>query len=219
MNYQKLKDVSHVPPGRFSFTVPENGFKIDGYLSIEDLFKKVEDHYRDNDIPLPNDWKDRVENQICMKLPAGWCNYAGDQNLGFQPNLSAETILKGVKSLAAMAMAGIKGEEVWVDQNEANKRAEICTRCFYNMPANFCSGCGAGQAIREMVSKVKGSRTTPSDTNLNSCGVCGCKNEAIVHVNRNLLLTGEKSETTAKRPDWCWVKNPDITNAESLLKI
>jgi hypothetical protein len=219
MSFQKLKNISQVPPGRFSFTVPENGFKVEGQLSIEDLFRKVEAHYKDNAIPLPSDWKDRVEDQICRRLPAGWCNYSGEKYVGFQPQLSAETILKGIKSLSAMALAAVKGEEVWVDQNEANKRAEICSRCFYNMSSNFCGGCATGQAIREMVSKVKGSRSTPSDANLQSCGVCGCKNEAIVHVNRNLLLTGEKSETTARRPDWCWVKNPDITQAESLLKI
>ncbi len=220
MNWQKLKEKSLIPPGKFNFTVPENGFKIHSIMSLEELFKRVKQHYQDNDIPLPDDWQDRVEDQLCKKLPAGWCNYeAGESGVGFQPNLSGEKILKGIQSLSSMALSAAKGEEVFVSQEEANKRAEICSRCFYNMPSNFCSGCGIGQAITSLVAKVRGGRKTDSDSSLQSCGICGCKNEAIVHVNRNLLLKGEKNETTSARPDWCWVKNPDTTQADSLLKI
>jgi hypothetical protein len=220
MNYQKLIQKNMIPPGKFTFVVPENGYRISHVMSLDELFDRVYKHYRDNKIPLPSDWKDRVEDQLCRRLPSRWCNYSnGDEGQGFVPNLSGEKILKGIQSLAAMAMSVAKGEEVFVSQDEANKRAEICTRCYYNMTSNFCSGCAVGQAITSTVAKVKGGRTTPLDGLLQSCGICGCKNEAIVHVNRNILLTGEKNETTNARPDWCWVKNPDTTKADSLLKI
>jgi len=220
MTYQKLKNPQQVPPGKFNFVVPENGYKIGEIMSLNELFDKVKVHYDANGIPLPSDWKDRVEDQMCRKLSSGWCTYTdGNAGEGFQPDLSAEKILKGIKSISAMALSAAKGEEVFVSQDEANKRAEICARCYYNMSSNFCAGCGIGQSITSLVAKVKGGRSTPLDNSLQSCGVCGCKNEAIVHVNRNLLLTGEKNETTARRPDWCWVKNPDTTQADSLLKI
>ena len=69
------------------------------------------------------------------------------------------------------------------------------------------------------MSKVKGGRSTPSDDDLKNCGICGCKNEAIVHIKKNLLLSGEKAEITEKRPAWCWMKNDNITQAKSQLKI
>lgn len=220
MSYQKLINTSMVPPMKFSFTVPENGYKIENQMNLEDLYKKVQAHYNDNGIPLPSDWKDRVEDQICRRLPAGWCKYSGDGSVkGFTPLLTAEAILKGLKSLASMALNAAKGEEVYVSQEEAERRANICSRCYFNMQSNFCGGCAAGQAITSLVSKVKGSRTTSYDNQLQACGICGCRNSAIVHVNRNMLLNGEKNETTNSRPDWCWVKNPDTIQADSLLKI
>lgn len=219
MNLKLLND-QQVPPGGFVFIVPETGFKIGRELSIEDLYSKIEKHYRDNRIHLPANWKERVQNQICQKLPPNWCSFDGaNPNPQYKTDLSADRILKGLSSLTAMAKAAIKGEEVFVDQNEAEKRAEICARCHLNMSSNFCAGCAAGQAIRNLVSGVKGNRTTTYDDRLMVCGVCGCKNEVIVHVNRNLLLTGEKSETTDSRPNWCWVKNPNTSNAKELLKI
>lgn len=216
----KLNNHQQTPPGGYVFIVPETGFKIGRELNLDDLYKKIEDHYRDNAIPLPADWKDRVQDQICKTLSPEWCSFSGDTKpITYTPDLSAERIFKGLSALSAMAKAAVKGEEVFVDAEEATNRAEICSRCHLNMPANFCAGCGIGQAIRNLASGVKGKRTTPYDERLHVCGVCGCKNEAIVHVNRNLLLIGEKSETTEARPDWCWLKNPDTATAKSLLKI
>jgi hypothetical protein len=69
------------------------------------------------------------------------------------------------------------------------------------------------------VAQVKGSRATSKDAILENCGVCGCRNDAIVHVKKNLLLSGENPDTTNKRPAWCWLVNPDLQDAESRLKI
>ena len=189
-------------------------------LSLDGLLQRVERHYLDNKIPLPSDWEDRVQDQLCRQLPVGWCQYTdGTPGRGFTPNLTGDKVLKGLKSLFNMIKDSVKGEEVFVSQNVANQRAEICSRCYYNMSANFCAGCGIGQAITAAVALVKGKRTTPSDYELKSCGVCGCNNHAIVHVNKKLLLSGENLETTEARPSWCWLKNDDLNEAEQKLKI
>jgi hypothetical protein len=220
MTYQKIINESNCPPGRYRYTVPETGYKIDMELSLDGLFKRVERHYIDNNIQLPNDWKNRVEDQLCRQLPPGWCVYTdGSPGKGFVPNLSAEKILKGIKSLYQMMNESIKGNDVFVAQEEANKRAEICSRCYYNMNANFCAGCGIGQSITSAVGLVKGKRTTPSDNELKSCGICGCKNDVIVHVDKKLLLSNENLETTEARPSWCWLKNNNLEEAEKELKI
>jgi hypothetical protein len=75
------------------------------------------------------------------------------------------------------------------------------------------------QQITSLVAKVKGKRTTPLDAKLYTCGICGCRNEAIVHVNRKILLSGEKSETTNSRPDWCWLKNTHTAKAKASLHL
>ena len=217
---QELITRDQVPPGRFRFIVPETGYRIDGELSMEGLLSRVKKHYNDNNIQLPKDWEKSVEDQLCRQLPSGWCQYTdGTPAKGAKSILSAESIIKGIKSLSTMASSAISGDEVFVDQNEANRRAEICARCYQNMTTNFCAGCGAMQQITSLVAKVKGKRTTPLDAKLYTCGVCGCRNEAIVHVNRKILLSGEKTETTNSRPDWCWLKTDDLTKASSELHI
>lgn len=217
---QRFIKTDSVPPNRFRFTVPETGMRIDGELSWDGLLSRVKEHYEDNSIPLPKDWKERVEDQLCRQLPHGWCEYTdGTPTKGARPILSAEGIIKGITALATMAIDKAAGKEVFVDQNEANRRAEICSRCYNNMTTNFCAGCSAMQTITGLVSKVRGARTTPSDASLYTCGSCGCRNEAIVHIQRKVLLSGEKPETTEARPDWCWLKTEDLTQASAALKI
>jgi len=215
---QKLIKFDSVVPGAgsFRFTVPETGYRIDNEHTMKGLLDKVKQHYEDNTIPLPEDWKEAVEDQLCRQLPSGWCQYTDGSPARSVPQiLSAENLIKGVTSLATMVTSSVKGDDVFVSQEEANRRAEICSRCYNNINAGFCAGCGTMQRLTSLVAKVKGSRKTPYDRDLQNCGICGCRNEAIVHVNRKVLLSGEKSETTNARPNWCWLKTEDLTQAKS----
>ena len=217
---QRLIIKDQVVPGRFRFTVPETGYRIDGELSMIGLLARVKRHYEDNNIALSKDWEESVEDQICRQLPEGWCEYTdGKPASGAKSLLSAESIIKGITSLATMAKEAVSGGDVFVDRAEANRRAEICSRCYQNMTTNFCAGCSAMEQITSMVAKVRGRRTTNLDSRLYTCGVCGCRNEAIVHVNKKILLSGEKTETTNSRPDWCWLKNDDLKQASQALHI
>jgi len=180
----------------------------------------VERHYKDNNITLPDNWRELVMDQLCRQLPEGWCYYSdGKQYEGNDSILSFDNILKGVKSLAAIAKSAATGEEVFVDESEAEERAKICSRCYYNQKSQFCMGCGGARVILDMVGEIRGQRKTSLDYALQNCGICGCRNDAIVHVKKNLLLSGEKLETTNKRPDWCWMRNDDLSEAASKLHI
>jgi hypothetical protein len=213
---QRLNSLTNVVPNLFRFTCPETGFKIEHEHTLEGLYAKIKLHYDANEIPLPADWKEAVQDQLCHQLPEGFCHYDdGNPSSGAVQVISADNIIKGITSLATMALNSVKGTNNFVDQDEANRRAEICIRCYQNVAGGFCAGCGAGQTITALVAKVKGGRKTPYDSSLQNCGICGCRNEAIVHVNRNILLSGEKSETTKARPDWCWLKTEDLNLAKS----
>jgi len=219
MILQKIIKGDSVPPNGFRFTVPETGYRIENEHTMDGLLRRVRQHYFDNGIVLPDDYQARIEDQMCRQLPAGWCNFSGGGDSNPEIMITAEVIIKAISSLYEMAVGKLKGEDVFVSQDEANGRASICVRCYQNKNANFCMGCGAMQKVTEMVAKVKGSRTTPFDGKLQNCGMCGCRNEAIVHVKRNILLSGEKSETTEARPDWCWLKTNDINQANANLHI
>lgn len=216
----KLAKTDQVPPGGYNFTVPETGYRVSGDHTLGSLLEKVERHYLANSIYLPPNWKDLVEDQICRKLPAGWCIYSdGTPYQGVASALSYDNIMKGITSLSNMALNAVKGEDNFVSDGEAERRAEICSRCYYNMNASFCMGCGGARVILELVGKVKGSRTTSKDGFLQNCGICGCRNDAIVHVKKNILLSGENPSITNNRPAWCWLKTDDLNQAEAELKL
>jgi hypothetical protein len=220
MNLLKLARIDQVPPGAYRFTVPETGLRIDNCHVLQQLFDKVEQHYNDNSIPLPSNWRELVVDQLCRQLPEGWCYYSdGKQYDGNTPILSFENIMKGITSLSALAAEAVVGGDPFVDSNEAEERAKICTRCYYNQKSNFCMGCGGASVILDMVGKVRGQRKTSLDYMLQNCGICGCRNDAIIHVKKNILLKGEKEETTNKRPDWCWLKADSLSEASSQLHL
>jgi len=220
MNLLSLSRIDQVPPGGYRFTVPETGLKIENMHVLQQLLDKVEQHYKDNSILLPDNWRGLVVDQMCRQLPEGWCYYSdGKEYNGNSAPLSFDNILKGIQSLSSLAAEAATGGDPFVDQNEAEERAKICTRCYYNQKSSFCMGCGGARVILDMVGKVKGSRKTNLDYALQNCGVCGCRNDAIVHVKKNILLKGEKEETTNKRPDWCWLKADTISEATSQLHL
>lgn len=219
-NLQYLAVADRVPQGGFSFVVPENGYRMGPFHTIQELYDKVQSHYQDNNLALPDNWKELVVDQLCQRLPAGWCMYKdGEPSKGITNILSFDNIKKGVASLTQLTLDAVKGEDPFVGQDEANRRAEICARCHLNMNASFCMGCGGARIILDMVAKVKGERKTPLDNMLQNCGVCGCRNDAIVHVKKNILLKGESEDTTNKRPKWCWLVNDSIEDAKQKLHI
>ena len=214
----QLLNGNSVPPGMFRYTVPETGAKFGSQHTMDGILGLVAAHYRDNNIPIPVDLRERIEDQMCQTLPEGNCQYTdGTPYKGYQSALTMENLMKGISSLAYMMKESILGNDVFVSQEEADQRALICTRCFLNMGNGVCMGCGAMKAVTDLASNVKGGRTTKYDSQLQNCGVCGCRNDAIVHVNRKVLLSNEKPETTEDRPSWCWVKNPDLNQAQANL--
>lgn len=220
MILQTLSRGDCLPPGGYSFTCPETGYRFNGYKSYDEFIRQIKEHYTANSIPLPDNWEELVIDQMCRKLPEGWCQYTdGTPAQGMSQSLTFERIMQGITSLSNMALEAAKGEDPFVDKEEAEKRAAICARCYYNVTSGFCMGCGSARLILDMAAKVKGGRTTSMDSALQNCGVCGCRNDAIVHVKRNILLSGESEDTTNKRPAWCWLKNTDLNEASSQLHL
>lgn len=208
--YQHFISHAIIPPGEYRFTVPETGFKIEKVKNRGEWIKAIKDHYHDNDIPMPDNIEQIAEDQLCRQMPPGHCVYGdGQPAKGRTPVLAADAIIQGLRSLKATIESKISGKEVFVAQEEAERRADICVRCYNNMTTAFCAGCHAMFEISNLVANVRGSRTTKHDANLLTCGSCGCRTQAIVHIDKEILLSGEKPETTNERPDWCWLKeNP-----------
>jgi hypothetical protein len=216
---QHLTNHIEVPPGKFPFVCPECGWSTKE-LSKEDLFNKIEKHYKANNHFLPDNWKQVVENRICESLPPGWCGFEdGRPGSGTMCSVTADMIIHGVSSLSKLVWEKFTGQDIFVDKEESDKRAEICAKCHLNMETNACMGCGAMSMVIDTAAKIRQKRTTKWDHLLRNCCICGCRNDTIVHIRKDILQTGEASDMTNRRPSWCWVKNDSLEDSKKSLSL
>lgn len=207
MSY-KLKNPMHVPPGGYVYTQPETGEVFDG-RSLGGTVQLVFMHRQANGLPRPNtmDVSDDIQDQICKRVGHEWCEHMKVGQWGF--SVGWDTIQSGTKALMAWAVAAVKGENPYVDQAEADRRAEICSKCWANKIIPGCAGCGLMDQVRKMLVEAKGERSTRYDDKLAACLVCGCANAAQVWVKPELLsgaMSDRQREAYAEIPD-CWKTN------------
>lgn len=193
-----------------SLTCPDNfRFRFqDGTLIMrntrQDWFDAIAKHYKDNDIPRPEDWKAQAEHQLCMLLPPGWCMWeTGEAAAGLvDARLSMGDIFRGMEVLARIAAS----PDPLVEQAEAERRAALCSGCFANAHVPGCAPC---MKIPDMVASIAGAKTTKSDYLLQSCLVCKCRNSAAVWIKEELLAKGITPDhhRIYQQLDWCWKKD------------
>ena len=219
MSLQRITNENEVPPGRFPFTSPETGWNT-VELSLPELFDKIKRHYDRNGLPLPENWKEIVENRICEQLPPGWCSYSdGSPGDGKSCGVSGDSIIHAAHSLGKLVWEVFKGENIFVSQAEADERAEICSKCHRKSDSSACGGCGAMKGIIDGIARIRGQRKTKYDHLLKYCCICGCNNSCTVHIRKDILQAGESTDISSKRPDWCWWKDKDPKDAKLLLKL
>jgi hypothetical protein len=105
----------------------------------------------------------------------------------------------------AQWIAGIiRGREVFVPQEEAEKRAEICAGCEFNM--NIAGSCGACADRLARALTIIGSRRTRLDDKLGACALCSCALRVAVHIPLEAQHAGLSQELKEdfRRVDYCW---------------
>lgn len=211
----KLRNSAETPPGYFRFPMhpeswkpsddPQKSLLFGG--DIDDLTKKVLEFRITNGLQLGNieeeihDWLCRNTGARCRpappKDPLGWLRAKGDEIARF---------------LKAMSIWAVNGG--YVEQEEAEKRAETCASCRYNVlqDDSICFGC-FGYLARVM--QIIGNRTTRMNDSLKFCGICGCSNSVSVFVpldvlgraHRNLDFPDDIGQVDADgKPVPCWKK-------------
>jgi hypothetical protein len=98
----------------------------------------------------------------------------------------------------------LRGREVFVPQEEADRRAKICLSCEFNMNIpGTCAACAERIARAVM---IVGSRRTEFDDHLGACGLCSCALRVAVHVPLEAQHAGLSDEVKEdfRRVDYCW---------------
>jgi len=183
-------------------TVPPQGFWCECPLDPEvivggdydDLISRCAKHLESVGIVPPVNLALLVQDSLCRRL-AGYegcipCSQV-KQTIGFME------IVRWVHAMWAFATnSGFQ----CVEQEEAERRAEICAACPNQISTSGCWGC---KGIAGLLPAIAGARKTSRDSQLKACGVCGCFNQVSVHIPIDV-----QGSEGLNFPDWCW-KNPN----------
>jgi len=183
-----------VPPDGYRYVDPESGF-LSHSFDYTDWVDKERNHLKANGKEVPHDLNDQMEEQLCKTLPPGWCNY--DDPHRNRPLMQIEwpDVLRASETFARWVAGGME----LVDQQEAERRATICTRCYFNVQMGGCSACQAA------IQRLSVNLTSKHDSYLKSCAVCKCYLKAKVHFPLKALDTGE-NKLQEMYPEFCWLK-------------
>lgn len=198
----KLVERSLGPPGGWKYTQPESGVVFTG-ISYAQLVEKVLKHRRGNQYDTSAGWESRFEEEFCQQnqlVGTQWCPCENEA-----PKEARRVGLEDVRRFLNSAAKAIKaGGDVFVDQAEAERRASICVAgpdgngCINNAIVPACYGCNG---VRDLILKVRGSRTTVQDSKLRQCMVCGCDNKVKIWLKESVM-----DNEGLEFPDHCWLK-------------
>lgn len=194
---------STVPPGGYRFHIEAtNSWVTSG--SLDGVVEAAIVHLQTNNLPVPSNLHDLVEDRICQQIPAE----SRDQVCGYVPGPeNPPVMIQRVMTWSDLAnfMAVLKS---WATQggglvggDEAKRRAEVCASCPYNIRVGGCPAC---HNIATKLTELVGANQTGLEHKLQGCGVCGCANNAQVWFPLDVLSKGVTPDM--EFPEWCWKK-------------
>src|SRR4030095_11672546 len=125
-----------VPPNGYCYVDPVDGFVAHGF-DYTDWVNQEEKHLSVNGREVPPDLNLQMEEQLCKVLPPGWGRYEDPQRPRPSHALEWDEIKGGLSTFAKWIAGGCK----FVDKEEADRRAAICSRCYLNMKIGGCASC------------------------------------------------------------------------------
>jgi len=159
-------------------------------------------HRARNSLDLSPGWQDRVVSEMCAQN--GWTGaVCFDREADASQGISSGDVKNFLNVLGNVLASGGS----LVEQEEAERRAAICTECPQNIEVPGCLGMCPGSVAKLLLRFAAAfqGRTlqTSRDAELKSCGVCGCANAAQVHVS---LETLARVRGDFVFPAPCWKK-------------
>lgn len=171
--------------------------------TFNDLVKKVIDFRSANSFDIGNP-EQEIMDSICRNFPSTCIDMPSVHN----------TPIERIKSFVQTLFNYFVDGAQLVQQEEADRRAEICVQCHANLDGGQArtQGCCGAKNIEDKTIEVTRKqilkeKKTSVDDRLKSCFVCGCENKLAVWFPVKYLL---KKEDANAFPVFCWRK--DILN-------
>lgn len=205
----RLANTSVRPPGKWRYRVSETGQTFIG-TNLDELRKKLGKHCAIHHLPMPSN--EQIEEQICFELgndAKDWCMDPATGMSGNIPPTSPDCAGLSVGSVKqatfTLVHSAIRGTSV--TQQEAERRAEICSVCNQNREVHGCKGC-ASDALKSLVGTIAGRRRTSLDDRLATCCICGCLNRAKLWIDIDIIkkhTPDEQWERFRTKAPNCWL--------------
>lgn len=200
MTLLKLLPSNATPPDKFRYTFREDGFTVLA-MDRDSWLRMIKQHYKDNEYPMPENWIELAEDQLCKLLPPGHCTYedGSPQKQFVDARIGFHDVVNGTRVLVEFAKQGAP----LVDQATAEDRAATCAACFYNIQS---SGCGSCLGLLNIVEEVAAGRKTKADAQLavKSCAICKCISRAHIWLPIDVLEKGIPNDMLSMFPEFCW---------------
>lgn len=195
-----LKNRDHCPPDGLRY-VHETGYvstAIDSY----NWFANIQAHRVANNLPEIS--LEQAEAQLCETLPPGWCTHSLPEQRSrpwVNTRLRWRDIVEGTKAYIALMVSGFQT----VSQEEADRRAAICSGCFLKITPQGCGSCV--KLSRIIVMDIAGKKTQHDSFIANqACGACACPLQPIVHFPLALLERADNDAKQTAFTSFCWRK-------------
>ena len=139
------------------------------------LLRNIREWRRANGWPQGLGLEDEVEQEVCLRYSVECAET--DPRLAPNRRFTIADVVTGTRAMLRQALAG----NPLVSLEEAERRAEICSRCPFNAPiSGGCAACSGGAELMALL--IKG-RTTCHDDKLSNCRICSCYLRTAVHMD------------------------------------
>jgi len=196
---------NRTPPDGWRYEVGETKVLVKGN-HWSHLLAKVEEHMTANNLHVPINLEEYVENYMCGIFP----DRCKDVTVPTHPDKAKKMTVGDVLRFTAMIGADMVNGGKRVEKEEANRRADICVDCPDNIDPDGCTGCNRGR-MEKMIEALTGAIATKRDAQLKSCRHCGCINKAQVWFPLDILQKFTTVEVNRELPTHCWKKNHEQT--------
>jgi len=168
--------------------------------SLPELKAKVRRYMKINKMDEPENLDALIDHYVCKQMPESRCE--GSHEDGEARRVTLSQLCSAVRTYSEIFIQSAKNgsASVKVSENEANRRAEICSKCFHNTSNEGCWSCAVKDMMLHLV--VNDNDKTRFDDVLYACDICGCPIKALVHLDADIVRKSEK--TVREYPVWCW---------------
>lgn len=164
-------------------------------LNFKQLVEAVKKHLEANDIPVPVTLEREMNEAACAEFPYQCEELDPDAERKISLWYQAKKFFTAVISAATQGL---------VSQEEAERRALICSTCPFNGGAslNLCSGgCHTAKFVKEAAEALS-TKHTSLDNKLNTCGLCECSLKLKIWVPKEGM-----EDALIEWPAWCWMRD------------